>query len=257
MEFDDITCTSCHKYGYCKQFKELNRKNATPTGRQPNESSPIRKCQIAICELYYGKIRDKDVLEIGCGNSKKGGLIKKIVEKNNCRRVGVDIRKTDLTTHVCNVNDMPFDDNSFDCVIGSQTFEHWRKPGKALKEIRRVLKPDGKVYLTAPIHLHGSKMFVAGDFNSIEKILLKSGFDVEKIERWRKHYCDLGPYLHPTAKKHLRYAKKHRRKFGTLSYEKITIYLIHCILVKSKNRARACWSKKLLGTIKGKVSRMR
>lgn len=234
MEFDDVICTSCHKYDYCKKYSELNRKNATPDGKRYSPQSPIRNCQAAICELHYTKIHNKDVLEIGCGNSKKGGLIKKTLEANNCRWTGVDLEETDLGAYVCNVNDMPFEDNAFDYVIGSQTIEHWRKPRKALKEIHRVLKPEGKVYFTAPIHLHGRKIFVSGDFDSIEELFLKSGFDVEKIETWRKEYCDLGPYLHKTAKKHLRYVKKHLRKSGMLDYEKVTIYAIHCILTRSK-----------------------
>lgn len=221
MRFENIVCTACHKYDYCK--------NAISNVEQPDGLSAIRRCQVAICESHYTKISNKDVLEVGCGSSKKGGLIKEIVEKNNCKWIGVDIKKTDLVTHACNVNCMPFDNNSFDCVIGSQTFEHWRKPRKALKEIHRVLKPDGKVYLTAPIHLHGGKMFVAGDFNSIEKVILKSGFDIERIETWRKDYCDLGLYLPDSAKKHL-------KKVRILSYEKITVYIIHCILRKSKIR---------------------
>jgi ubiquinone/menaquinone biosynthesis C-methylase UbiE len=233
VKFDDIVCTACHKYGYCKEYKEINRKNITSNGRQSGEPSPIRKCQFAICELYYTKIKDKDVLEVGCGNKKKGELIKKIVKKNNCNWTGVDIKKTDLTTYVCSADNMPFEDNSFDCVIGSQTLEHWKKPLKVLKEIHRILRPAGKVYLTAPIHLHGRKIFVSGDFDAIEKLFLKSGFDIEKIERWRKNYCDLEPFFHTSAKKYLRYVKKCRGKAKTSNYEKPTIYAIHCILKKN------------------------
>ncbi|GAG93291.1 unnamed protein product, partial [marine sediment metagenome] len=149
----------------------------------------------------------------------------------HCKWVGIDIKKTDLTTHVCSVTRMPFKDNSFDYVIGSQTLEHWKKPRKALKEIYRVLRPKGEASLTAPIHLHGSDIFVSGDFNSIERVFLKSGFDIRKVETWRKNYCDLGPYLSE-------YAKKHLRKVGIFNYKERTSYIIHCILVKSKDRVK-------------------
>lgn len=231
MEFDNIICTFCHKYSYCKECKESNCK--TP--------SPIRRCQIAICESRYSKLHNKDILEVGCGSSKKGGLVKQIVEENRCRWSGVDIKKTDLTTHVCTASHLPFGDASFDCVIGSQTLEHWRKPGKMLREIRRVLRPEGSLYLTAPIHLHGGRMFVYGDFDSIEKLFLKRGFDIEKIETWRRHYGELGPYLHPTSKKHLRYARRHIKRAGKSANEDLTIYLIHCILTKNARPARPWW----------------
>lgn len=197
MEFDNIVCTSCFKYNECKEYEKSKRKS-------------LRKCQTAICELYYTKINNKDVLEVGCGNRKKGGLIKKTVENNNCKWTGIDIKETDLTTYVCSVTRMPFDDNSFDWVIGSQTLEHWKRPVKALKEIRRVLKSDGKVSLTAPVHLHGGDMFVSGGFNAIGKLFLKSGFNIEKAETWRKYRCDASP-ISPVARSIPRVSFDHKR----------------------------------------------
>jgi len=229
MQVEHIVCSSCHKYEYCKEYERTNCEGPNLSRRRPDTLSPIRKCLQAVCELYYAKIHDKDVLEVGCGDSKKGGIIKETVEKNQCRWVSIDIKKTDLTTRVCSVSRMPFENNSFDCVIGSQTLEHWKKPRKALREIGRVLKDEGKLYLTAPIHLHGGKMFVSGAFEAIEKLFLKSGFDIEKIETWRKNYCDLGRFLHEPAKRRL-------REVRISDFENITIYIIHCILTKSKGR---------------------
>lgn len=243
MKLDDIVCTSCFKYNYCRKYIESNRENVDSGEKCQNtlfpEPSSLRCCQSTICELYYTKFGNKDVLEVGCGTKEKGGLVKKIVENNRCKWIGIDIKKTsDLATHFCSVEHMPFEDNSFDCVIGSQTLEHWKKPRKALKEIRRVLRPEGKVYLTAPIHLHGGKMFVSGDFDSIEKLFLASGFNIEKIETWRKNYCDLMPCYSND------YAKKHLRKVGIFNYEGMTIYIIHCILTK-KNRVRTGFLRRI------------
>ena len=178
-----------------------------------------------------------DVLEIGCGTSEKGGFIKKIVEANNCRWVGIDIKETNLATHVCGVERMPFEDNSFDWVIGSQTLEHWKKPAKALREIRRVLRPAGMVSLTAPIHLHGEKMFVAGKLDSIEKLFLQNGFDIELCQKWRKEHCDLVPYR-PND-----YAKKHLKKAGILDYDNITTYIIHCLLRQNNKDNPGFWKR--------------
>ena len=240
MEFVNIICTSCHKYSYCKECEQKNITNP----------SAIRRCQIAICELHYSKIHNKGILEVGCGSSKKGGLIKKIVEENNCRWSGVDIKKTDLTTHVCTPTHVPFEENSFDCVIGSQTLEHWKRPAKMLKEIRRVLRPEGTLFLSVPIHLHGGKIFVQGNFDSLEKLFLKSGYEIIKIETWRKDYCDLGPYLHPTARKHLRYMRALRKKGGKADDKEATIYLIHCILSKKKGNFEPWWKRKFFCTKK-------
>jgi len=166
-------------------------------------------------------------LEVGCGTKEKGGFVKKIVESNNCNWTGIDIKQTDLATHVCSVESMPFGENSFDWVIGSQTLEHWKRPRKALREIRRVLRPSGKVSLTAPIHLHGEKMFVAERLDLIEKLFPQNGFDIELCQTWRKEHRDLVPYR-PND-----YAKKHLKRAGILDYDNITTYIIHCLLVKN------------------------
>ena len=41
-----------------------------------------------------------------------------------------------------------FEDNSFDWIILDQVLEHLEKPWNAIKEIHRILKPDGKVIIT-------------------------------------------------------------------------------------------------------------
>ena len=229
MEIECNDCRSCHKYAFCSG--NIDPACATSLGDIDNlEPGALRTCQRAISELYYTKIHDKGILEVGCGTKEKGGFLKSIVEKNNCRWIGIDIKKTDLSTYVCSVGSMPFEDDCFDWVIGSQTLEHWKKPKKALREIHRVLKPDGKVSLTAPIHLHGEKMFVRGDFDRIEKLFPKSGFRIEKFESWRKNHNDL-PAAYPND-----YAKKKLRKAGMTNYDKLKMYIIHCVLMKDGGR---------------------
>ncbi len=59
--------------------------------------------------------------------------------------------------YVVDAHAMPFEDNSFDYIYSLAVFEHLHSPWVAAKEIFRVLKPGGKVYvLTAFIqHMHG------------------------------------------------------------------------------------------------------
>lgn len=46
-----------------------------------------------------------------------------------------------------NVEDLPYADNSFDTVINTMAFTGYPDGDKALSELRRVLKPDGKLLL--------------------------------------------------------------------------------------------------------------
>jgi ubiquinone/menaquinone biosynthesis C-methylase UbiE len=222
MEYDDIVCTSCLNYKRCKEQERIN-------------GGSLRSCQRIICESFYTKISNMDVLEVGCGTKEKGGLIKEIVEGNHCKWVGIDIKKTDLATHVVCVTNMPFADKSFDWVIGSQTLEHWKRPKKALREINRVLKDNGTVSLTAPIHLHGTRNFVSGTLSNIEELFTSSGFNITKAQTWRKYHCDLQPCIND-------YTRKHLRIVGILNCENISSYIVHYVLKKGKRKS-GFWKK--------------
>jgi len=58
-----------------------------------------------------------------------------------------DTSKIDL---VCDVVNIPEQDASFDVVLCSEVFEHLPDALKALDEFARLLKPSGKLILTAP-----------------------------------------------------------------------------------------------------------
>lgn len=49
-----------------------------------------------------------------------------------------------------NLLELPFKTGSFDAVLSTQVLEHINRPAEFLKEINRVLKPGGRLYLTAP-----------------------------------------------------------------------------------------------------------
>lgn len=51
---------------------------------------------------------------------------------------------------VSDITDIPEPNNSFDVILCSEVFEHLPDPIKALKEFQRLLKPGGKLIITAP-----------------------------------------------------------------------------------------------------------
>ena len=53
---------------------------------------------------------------------------------------------------VCDITDIPEPKESFDAVLCSEVFEHIPDPIAALKELARLLKPNGKLLLTAPFN---------------------------------------------------------------------------------------------------------
>lgn len=55
---------------------------------------------------------------------------------------------------VANAEEMPFHDASFDMCVMNDVFEHLSKPEVVLKEVNRVLKPHGKVFINSPPYFH-------------------------------------------------------------------------------------------------------
>lgn len=61
-------------------------------------------------------------------------------------RLGLDVRKSNVETEPA-----PFEDDRFDAVVFNEIFEHLRiDPIFTLEEVRRVLKPGGKLFLSTP-----------------------------------------------------------------------------------------------------------
>jgi len=77
---------------------------------------------------------------------------------------GLDMREGDNVDVVANSHELPFKDESFDCVTCVETLEHDDNPFKTLEEIYRVLKPGGKAIVAAsginfPKHAYPSDYF--------------------------------------------------------------------------------------------------
>jgi len=107
--------------------------------------------------ISLGRLTDgMKVLDVGCGNAY---LFREIrLQGKNCKLVGVDINENvrKLSIPGCEFRvigcgtKLPFKENSFDAVYALDSLEHIKNAKKAIGQIRRVLKPRGKLIITAP-----------------------------------------------------------------------------------------------------------
>jgi ubiquinone/menaquinone biosynthesis C-methylase UbiE len=113
----------------------------------------------------------RKVLEVGC---RSGNLTQHYVSGNQV--TGVDIDRAALKLfeerlackgHWIDVDEepLPFPDKAFDVVVFSEVMEHVRFPQKALGEIRRVLKLDGRLVGSVPnaFRLRNRLRFLVGN----------------------------------------------------------------------------------------------
>jgi SAM-dependent methyltransferase len=67
------------------------------------------------------------------------------------RYTGVDLTSP-LAAVAADISALPFADRSFDVVIASHVLEHVADDRAALREVRRVLRSDGRALLLVPVH---------------------------------------------------------------------------------------------------------
>lgn len=98
----------------------------------------------------------------------------------------IDFKKTHPELDkVGDVQDMPFENESFDTVLCVEVLEHVPYPAKALSEMFRVLRPGGNLILTVPHmgYLHNEPFdFYRYTKYGLDVLVKDAGFEVESIE---------------------------------------------------------------------------
>jgi ubiquinone/menaquinone biosynthesis C-methylase UbiE len=105
--------------------------------------------------LRNARFQKAKVLDVGCGY---GALIKLIRHyKPNFKFNGIDMSKSMIKLakgyvkgadfRVMRADKMKFKDNSFDLIVCKDTVHHFGNPSKVFREMLRVLKVGGKIYL--------------------------------------------------------------------------------------------------------------
>ena len=104
-------------------------------------------------KLFETTVADKSILEIGSGT----GFQLKILKKYSNKAVGVDIAGSAYQKKVSEMiiydgNHLPFPDSSFDIIFSSNVLEHVKDINAFHKEIKRVLKGNGRCIHIMPSH---------------------------------------------------------------------------------------------------------
>jgi ubiquinone/menaquinone biosynthesis C-methylase UbiE len=111
---------------------------------------------------YIGDVAGLRILEVACG---RGGFVRHLA-RAGAHVTGCDFSAAALHAtrlKLCNdgqpppvtlvqgdAQSLPFADNSFDILISCETIEHLPEVQSALREMFRVTRPGGKLFLTTP-----------------------------------------------------------------------------------------------------------
>lgn len=147
------------------------------------------------------------IVDVGFGGGYALDLIRERVAP--ARPAGVDISTVmveqgrarwgdGVDVHLADVAAMPFQDASVDGLLSVNTIYFWPDPAAALREIRRVLRPGGRVVLgvrrnavllLSPVSWFGFKLY---SVRQVEQLLRTAGFKVEVSEQARGELTVIG-----------------------------------------------------------------
>jgi len=128
------------------------------------------------------------VLDVGCGV----GQYVKQAKLLGCNAEGIEIsgRAVEIAiNHGLNVRQgdmrcLPYGDTVFDLVIAGGSMEHFRDTERALREVRRVLKPNGVLLGNVPYRY---TLFVLAKFAQQAAGVWKCGYEKSfSMRRWRE-----------------------------------------------------------------------
>ena len=161
---------------------------------------------------YLNPKKGEKILDAGCGI---GCYSFELATKFGCRVDGIDMDTEDIELakqiiekrhvsnvefNVCGIFELKFDDETFDKVILIDVLEHIANDVRALKELHRVLKPEGQLILSTPYvdimeeyteqkpktyaiykkerNMEGGHIRSGYSFERLSEILNDTGFDV-------------------------------------------------------------------------------
>jgi len=161
---------------------------------------------------------DDKYLEIGFGS----GLFIKKYASHVSRIAGLDYSEdmvklaSSINEHLVksgkaefkqgNVSNLPWNDNEFSVVVGIETFFFWSKTETSLKEVFRVLEPEGRLVLemaynkddgrdhTKQIEKYNLKLYSGEE---METLLKESGFSDISIDYYKSLWIPFKGYIVP------------------------------------------------------------
>jgi malonyl-CoA O-methyltransferase len=144
-----------------------------------------RIAHVRLIQDYFGDLAGRRILDAGCG---KGRFARILRESDSTAEIwGLDI-SPEMLKHVPAgvfraagaLTSLPFPSESFDCVYATESLEHAVEIEKAVSELCRVLKPDGRLVIIDKNVDH---------FGKLETSAWEKWFDRKELENLLKRDC--------------------------------------------------------------------
>ncbi|MCF7799633.1 class I SAM-dependent methyltransferase [Candidatus Babeliales bacterium] len=150
-----------------------------------------------LIEILFNKLnleKNSKILDIGSGTGQDLQIINKFgnayvvdIEQKSLDMIPIDLVSEKKLSDACNLD---YPDNYFDIVVTFDVLEHIKNDKKAVQEIYRVLKPNGKFIFTVPAFnfLYSNHDKNLGHFRRYNKqklkMLLTNSFYFQDLNYW-------------------------------------------------------------------------
>lgn len=125
------------------------------------------------------------VLDAGAGICPYRGHFVKNGHRYESADFGAVDKEYGQLTYRCRLEAIPVEDGKYDLVLLSQVLEHLPEPLLVLRELHRVLRPGGSLWLTAPLYYREHEQpydFFRYTRFGLQHLLTNAGFTVERLE---------------------------------------------------------------------------
>jgi SAM-dependent methyltransferase len=207
--FGIVQCNSCELMFLSPMYSDDELCAMYPNDYYAYQSNvtPKRWKEILKTVLFFpGRTRDPEflqpgkMLDLGCGSGRFLFSMRSMgwdtygVEINSsAAELGRKIAGLNIVSGT--LNEARFPDEFFDYVRANHSFEHLSCPNEVLKEIRRILKPDGKLFIGVPnVNSVNARLFqrywwylgapvhpFTYSTETLKKLLTKHGFSAERV----------------------------------------------------------------------------
>lgn len=138
-----------------------------------------------------------------------------------------------------NAHKLPFKSNTFDLILSQAVLEHVEDPIQVGREIQRILKPGGVVYVevaflhplhAVPFHYFNHTFWgVEKVFEKLNKVFTKSEGSLESTISWYLQLAGAGEYVgNEAVEQILKQIKIVDEKMTADQFQKVSSYVTHC-----------------------------
>jgi len=140
-------------------------------------------------------------LDLGCGHQLLPAWLRgsEAVQRNlssRCKRlVGIDAVSDDVSRNpylhervVGNLEQLPFENDSFSLSTARSVIEHLENPDAFLREVRRVLKPGGRLLLATPNYRYYQSFVASVTPDALKKSLVRHLEGREERDVFKTYY---------------------------------------------------------------------